>query len=406
MKNKQSMVLMPIIFASILLLTGCPRPQPPFQLINVSVDNPYANIGETVTLSWDYENPDLLQGQRFDRIKLLFQGVSQPIQQELSLNDRSASFEFTGPVTLYLEALSTSGNFSNIAVDVRFDNSFNLSATIETVEPNYPRLGYTKEASYSNNQGNEIWQNNLVFSQFAGIYDINGNGIIDALANNQSTASFLPAGQAFRGVSFSEFETDQGDFGLGFGFRQGSAFSPLDIDFLSDLPPAAVGDPNFVFGNQTDGIIFGGAMSYNGETVTLKTPEGEIEARTNITSNFEAIFMAIDIRSDNNGAPYIADLHLGNLTQGLIVSVYQGLVTPVLPQSIIGDYNNDYSFPDPNNSNTGIITGDIKGAFISEDKTKANGDLVFIGLAINTVDWQVPFYSDEELFLADTITFN
>ena len=146
-------------------------------------------------------------------------------------------------------------------------------------------------------------------------------------------------------------------------------------------------------------------MSYNGEIITLTTPQGEIEARTNITSNFEAIFLAVDIRSDENGAPYIADLDLGNLTQGLIVSVYQGLVTPTLPQSILGVYDNSYNFPNPD-SNTGIITGDIKGAFISEDKTNANGELVFIGLAVNTVDWQVPFYSDEELFLADTITFN
>jgi hypothetical protein len=366
--------------------TGTFESEPPLRIINLTVNTTQAALNETIQVSWDYENADQLSTHKTILIGHLFEGLTPPAETELPREARSISFPFLGPMTVFIEAESENGEMTNVAFDILFNaDEFFFNASLSTSDPAYPRLGFASGQT----------ERTIEFTNFLGIYEIGeDDGLIDTLANNPDLAGFLPTTESFRALSKSEFESER------FGLVQGSAFPLLDIDFRA-TPEGS----KFTAVSRADALLFAGAAAYDGSVITIKTDNGLVEGRENLTSDVEAIFIAIDIRTDSAGDPFITDVHVGNLAQGLVVSVFHGIVTPALTPSVLGTYQSNYLLGAGGDPELGTAFGQLMGGFISEDKTDINNNLRFIGVGLDKILWNVPFYPDTRLAAVPTVKF-
>lgn len=215
------------------------------------------------------------------------------------------------------------------------------------------------------------------------------DGIIDALQVPE-LASVMPSNESFFGHSFSVEERD------GFKFRLGSAFPILEPGFLS----TAEGGQFLGKQLQSNMVVFAGKIAYDGtETKDKKTSQSY---RKNITQ-FESLFAAIDIRTDANFRLFVSEITLGNVPQGLTVSVFHGdtlfrQMGQVLPNT---------SFLIPQWGQTGEISGSIKASRLGFGVTTNNGrilttplggvDVPGVYVEINNIEWLVPHHHDSQL---------
>lgn len=364
-------------------------PPPQLKFINVQVNKSRALPGDVIEVSWDFESEDLLASQsiRLNAAVLGGTGCFTLIEncdaaaQEccapagLPVNDRFTTFVFGQPCTVQLQAVDTSGNTTSILFDILLDEQFFFTATFDSVTSvDYPRLGF------ESTKGGRI-----NFSSFLGFFEDTGNefaqiGVIDALLPIMSREA------AFRAFSTSVNEVE------GFGMVQGCAYPALDPAFFGTPEGeqfAFNGDPT---DDAADAIIFGGALVYDGEVTTVTSKEGgEIDARFDPTY-IESVFMVIAIRTDRQGAPFISEIQLGNLDQGLVVPLFAGIT----PGRFLGaDHAVSYAFP---NGIPGVIDGHIVDGALGFNVTTAAGDIfpsVFV--EIERVDWNMPFFADTNL---------
>ncbi len=384
---RKMLSLASLIVLTTLGLTGCNRgtfvPQGDLHFTSVTVSQVRATIGDPIEISWDYENVYRLAAQRIKTVRLLFQGLCppdfcpEPIG-ELNTSMREASFIFAGPVTIVLEADDDAGGSTNVVFDIKLDEEFSLQAEVTSTNVQYPRLGYPVGTD----------TRIIEFSQFLGIYELPDDAgvedpVIDWLANNPSVAAFLPPNEAFRALSPGENESN------GFDMRQGSGFPDLDDDFR-DTPDGK----QFTAQTNADVVLFGGALAYDGTVTTIKAAEGEVEARTNVSFCCEAIFVAVDLRTDDNGALHVANIHIGNLNQGLVLSVFYGFTAPVIASTLGSEMSLVYDVQAL--GEVGIIEGFIKGSVLSDDKFTTSGDPLYLSVAVN-LQWYAPFYPDADL---------
>ena len=384
MRKKLSLASLTVL--TMLSLMGCNRgtfvPQGDLRFTSVTVNQVRATVGDQIEISWDYENVDRLAAQQIKTVRLLFQGLCppdfcpEPIG-ELDTSVREASFIFAGPVTIVLEA-DDAGGSTNVVFDIKLDEEFSLQAEVRSTNVQYPRLGYPVGTD----------RRIIEFSQFLGIYELPDDAgaedpVIDWLANIPSVAAFLPPDEAFRALSFGENESN------GFDMRQGSGFPDLDIDFRDTSD-----GQQFTAQTNADVVLFGGALAYDGTVTTIKVAEGEVEARANISFCCEAIFVVVDLRTDDNGALHVANIHIGNLNQGLVISVFDGFTAPVIASTLGSEMSLAYDVPAL--GDVGIIEGFIKGNVLSGDRFTSSGDPLYLSVAVN-LQWYAPFYPDTDL---------
>ena len=382
-------LLLTAVLAALILVacdTGIFTPQPPrdLRIINVMVNTTRATLGEQIVITWDYANADRLSRHQTELVGHYFQTLTQASVTPLALDTRSITFEFAGPLTVVIAAVDESDTWINVVVDILLDpGAFYFSATLATDNIDYPRLGFA----------NGQFRRTIDFSSFLGFYDVGNTGVIDGLETGDLFPG-LSTTQAFRALSPLEFESQN------FGFVQGIAYPFLDPGFKATAEGIQFRDQT-----RANAILYGGATAYDGTPITIKTDAGLVEARENVTSSIEVIFIAIDIRMSDAGVPYIADVHIGNLAQNLVVSIFHGIRAPELFQSTLGEWG---SFTDVgiwSDPSLLIARGWINGGYIEEDKTDLNNDLQIIGLGLEKILWRMPFYPDTRILDVPTITF-
>ena len=388
--NWHARLLMLIMLASLLMLGGCEcqtgatTSRPSFSVTALSVNKTAARIGDRITVRWGYNSGARLGGQTLQLLKLNPAGVvGDPIN--LPTGDRSYSFRFEGPVTIYLLAKETTGKVTTAAMDIKLDSKYAFRMKgVRQSHNGYPRIGMP-----TSGRG----PIDIEFTHFFGIYDGSApnseDGIVDGLQVPE-LASVMPSNESFFGHSFSVEERDH------FKFRLGSAFPVLEPGFLNTVEGGQFLGSRL----QSNMVVFAGKIAYDGtETKDKKTGQ---TYRKNATV-FESMFAAIDIRTDAKFRMFVSEITLGNVPQGLTVSVFHGETLfrekgQVLPNT---------AFFIPQWGQIGEISGAIKGSRLGFGVTTQNGtilttplggvDVPGVYVEIGNIEWLVPHHHDSDL---------
>lgn len=365
---------------------------------DVRVDKTKALAGDSITVKWKFTGEDKLQKQR---IRLLTLGMAGLSTQDISLEKtrRSYTFTFERPTTVVLEATDKSGKATDVAFDVGWDTDYHFTINDLVCTWNqYPRIGHSWRGPRNNGRIS------LTFTEFYGVYekceyDDNGfaieDGVIDDFANDDRISQALPRDQSFFARSWRVEEADR------FGVRLGSAFPFLNMNFLL----TDEGSQFLMSRTNADAFVLAGKIAYYGQTVPVKKGVTNVRLqRDNVA--FEAIFAMIDLRSNEDGSQvYIADVHLGNLEQGLVLSLYHGMEPYPAHERGYGDGSVSYSF-EPG-SEAGNISGHIKGCTVGWGVTTRSGNILtsnvgglevpFVYAGAASIDFYAPFYPDDGL---------
>ena len=283
------------------------------------------------------------------------------------------------------------------AADVRLDQSFHFRAAgVRVHDPRFPRLGQPRIPDGTIIDVRRVppprfssGPFDIDFTSFFGIYEMPPeDGVIDALLE---VADTMPTDASFFARSFDTRE----DASPPFRFTIGSAMPFLDAGFLGGEGAQFFGGPV-----HADAVVFAGKIAYDGED--RRDRKSGQRFRTRIVS-YEPIFAAVDLRSDDAGNFFVADLHLGNSVQGLVVSAYHG--------ANLGRHVGSYDFPSyaiAGLGDVGEISGNIKGSRVAFGVTPRGTSTpvtsVVDGLEldgayvdVDAIDWRVQFLPDTNL---------
>lgn len=364
-----------------LLLAGCgPSNQGTFEAFRVKqfgCDKLRAENGETLTLNWDYGRPEMLKAQKLRFLRLHLSGIAQEIV-DLTLDQRSFTFQFNGPVTVEIQAST-----EEPSEQVPFSPRFSAALTVNKLQdlffrgtfrsgsnsPLFPFLGYTQD-----NQGNLVNQEvTIEFTQFAGFFDANLNGNIDPLSQ------FLPSTEAFRGISVGGVQAQQ------FGFREGPRF-----------PFQLFNNPGI---GRTNGMIYAGAIVMSGQPLPYKAGDGDGVGRASVNTGqaattgalgFDPIFVGLPLLEAGANLT-LADIQLGNLNQRLVTTVFTNPL--LLSTSSLGSINTLTV-----NRQASLSTGNIKGARSGLAVTPTGGGGPFDALVeISSLEWSTEYMRDEDI---------
>lgn len=350
-----------VAITALTTLTGCPEtqgtftPPPALTFANVSSSAGTAAVGEVVDVNWAFNNEELLVAQRARLISLTFAGLSATDFVELPVTDRFLDFEYFGPRMVEIVADDADGVADTVTFEIRPDEQPFMRATVRNGVNGYPRLGATTTRSRTIN-----------FHQFFGAFDPknNANGVLDDIV-----PFGLSTGVPFRGLSFSPNES------VAFDLRQGSSY-----------PLQSILDPTIGVANT---VVYGGGFSYDGTVFNIKTADGNVEGRRG-TTQFEAIYMTVVLQVFETINPVIVDVQLGNVAQGMVVSMNSygmggtGFGTAVLN-------------PASDLLNNGTISGNIKGSTLGMPVTDINGNIFDAFVAVDTIEFNMPYLRDDDL---------
>ncbi len=372
---------------------GTVTPPPSLGLKITNISNATPALGETVTISWEYENPELLEAQGIRVVSLLIDGnlftlqqgclpTYEPGQECLNSDARSTEINFTGPITVFIDSVDNNNQAVTKAVKLKLPNmSFKLSQ-LEFTNPGYPRF-----------TGNNLAE--IEFDKAFGIYanvqqSSSEDGIIDGIASIG-----IPGFDATESDPFFGFSSRPNE-NISFGFRKGSKFPLLDPNFLNSL----TSQQQAWSSNHADGIIYAGLLAINGEAKIIKTASGEATVYTiNSPEPIEPFFVQIDIRSTDLAPStlYISDLHAGNAGQGLVLSAYRGDFDPDVQLGSTGSYSLEINPTDT--LDILASNGDIKGATVGFPivETSAGENLLLVRAGLSATWSNIPFYPDDDL---------
>ena len=373
---------------------GVQHPSVTLDWKRVGVSQTEAAIGDSVQVSWDYVGASKLKAQTVKLIRLSLAGlVSQ--EQVLPRTQRALTFDFDGAVTVVITATDKKNRQIDAAFDVRLDSDFRFRVTgVRETHTGYPRLGQRKIADVTVNgvtsAALDPAQFDIDFTHFFGVYEVPDaagaeDGRIDAIPPALRQA--LPPTRDFFGHSFDVREAATPPF----RFTMGSAFPILDPGFL--LTPEGA---QFVgVRTRCDAVAFAGKVAYDGtERHDSKTG---LTYRKNVVT-FEPIFATVDLRSDDAGDLHVADIDIGNANQGLVLSVFHGLVDGRFVGTTAVSYSGIDFLGD-----VGVLDGDIKGSRVGFGVTTTSGDILATGglpgvfADIDGITWHVPFLPDTNL---------
>jgi hypothetical protein len=378
-------------------------------------DKIVAEIGDTVTIKWDYEDQHLLQDHWVElRVASLFGEIRyDQAHPRTDQEDFECRFEFQGPVTVSITAEDELGDLISVAWDIHLSETYFVRAEVEGLagpaadanghlrfNRTYPNLGYPS-ATQTGQTTNEAV---IEFTHFFGCYDASGDGLIDEFARDPAVARLLPPSLEFRGLSTRPFVSQF------FGFEAGCKFPVLTTGFQSTSDGAAF--PGFT--EPVTALIFGGKIAYDGEETTARVGNDKDGYEETIVHtgelDFEQIFICVAVAVDDAGTPYVADIHIGNLNQGFVVTVFHGPTTGrrmgsgLVSANLNWPYYSDkVGYTLPGWGEVGEMGGWIKGSMLGMncDALSSVGpggvpDTTAL-VRVRDLRWHVPLYPDTDL---------
>ncbi len=358
---------------------------------DLTVSKSKAHVGDSITITWDVDDPADDKHTTITFLSPVLGGIDNQHTVSNDPSTRSVCFKFEGPVTVEIAVDDGMGHSDRVAFDVRLDDGYFFEADVTGMrkylgdsgfawapETQYPNLHYPAGSN----------SKHLVFSNFAGIYDnpppAAENGVIDALVS-----PLAPAGLPFRADSTSGKEP-------GFGMEQGSSYPSLQPAFLE----TPIGQ-QFLGTSRSDSVVFGGAVAYDGEVVDVKSGnEGAIAGYRGSTS-YEAIFLELVYRTDAAGHAFLADALLGNLNQGLVLSIMEPTDISLETGCFVGGQGSLDACP----SQTATYGSDASGQLVVSGSLDAqlgwsvqtaDGDLFWPHVHVSKLTYRMPFYEDND----------
>jgi hypothetical protein len=353
-------------------LTGTFEPIDVWEVASFSSSRLRATAGETVTVDWSFSTDDPVAYQRLCFLYLYFDGIhtecyDHTTEPAIGPDARSVSFQFGGPVSVYLHAEAEDGRTAEAALEVKDAVDAYLTATIENTHATLPYLGQPQTEV----DGALVVGSRAVidFSQFLAVIDADDDGLIDGI-----DPLFQPGNRnAFRARTVDLTEGSDGSF----GYTQGPWF-----------PAQHPADPTLGFSNL---LVFGGAIAVSGEPDTFKGEGGDGTFRRAPTLGFDPIFVQFTYAWRDNGIIDPTDIQVGNLNQGLVTGV-------------IGTGHAAASFGEPHDvaaftvGEAVWIGGDVKGAEAGHFITPVDtGIATPIATLVTDASWQMPIHRDDEL---------
>ena len=374
-----------ILLSSMLILQGqdcMPEPQvflnQDLRFSSVNVNRYQSVVSEVIEISWEYENEDLLTAQKMNRYHLVLRGLEGD-ETDIDPSNRSITFPFTIPVTVVLNAYDDEGLADAVAFDINTEENYYFRVDLNSpsdCDPGYPRMGFD----------NAQRKKQMVFSQFVAFFDPPEaeNALVDELVSD-----FLPTGSFFRAFSSNAYEECCDELGLGyFKSEQGSAYPCTDGWCLGQT--------------HANAMIFGGAIAYDGDIFDVK---GVGQGRQGAEMLFEPVFMAIALRigwvADIED---VAEIQIGNLSQGLIVPLIAG-EEPWYHTRYINTYNFAWEIQgvidggQVYDTGPGTIEGYIKTGLLGWPITPLGyfGDVIDACVEIENVEFSMPLARDDDL---------
>jgi hypothetical protein len=307
----------------------------------------------------------------------------QPNQQPLPcmpVTNRAVEFDFRGPVMFNLIAVDENGKTYEQLVKLKIQG-MSLKVGASLTNAGYPRFG----------SGSIDSLQNIEFERAFGIFEIPGangseDGRINETQTNQVLANLFPVGDPFLLSSNNPNES------LGFGARRGGNFPFLDPGFLFNTPEGAQFQ-----GNRTnsDALIYGGTFGVDGTIEVIKGDNGDVEVITPKFRNYEPFFVQIDLRSTDTQPQrvLISDVHIGNVSQGLVLSTFRGHISPLAPPTV-----GVYELTVDTSQVPLLSTGNVKGALCGFNVSTVNGNDFLPAQATVSVEWiNIPIFPDNDI---------
>ena len=374
--------------------TGTITPPPELGLRIVTVSDSTPEPGDSVTITWDYENPDLLEMQGVRIVSLLLNGNIATLQQGclpnyepnqacMSQNQRAVQIDFRSPITVIVDSIDTDNRVTSKAVKLRIPGmSFRLTQLAPT-NPGYPR--FTGDIT-----------DNIEFDKAFGIYarvnqSSEENGVIDHLANI-SIPGFNQT-DTFFGFSYGADESTR------FNFRNGTSFPLLNINFINTLAPGQ----QIWQSPYADGVIYAGMLGISGDAEAVRTNSGEDAIVHSLSADavIEPFFVQIDIRSTDQEQTtlFISDLHAGNSTQGLVLSSFLGDFDPGVELGNLGDHGIEITASSNNTPDILLSNGVISRATVGFPvlRTNTGEQLLLVRAGISATWNNIPLFPDDDL---------
>jgi len=182
-----------VLVLGLALWGGC-EDEEEFKITSFRASKLEAEAGETVTISWSYEQEDSLTSQQLKFLTLTFTGIAERAVT-LGNGERSHQFRFEGPVDLILEAEGGSAS-DKAALSIGQVQDFYFHMGVSSSDPRYPYLGYPEItdggggcAGASTGYARSM---TLKFEKFFAFYDDPENALVD------DVTTILPRENFFR----------------------------------------------------------------------------------------------------------------------------------------------------------------------------------------------------------------
>jgi hypothetical protein len=408
----------------LLYTSGCgtttppPSQEEPLPFVSIKrVSNASPEIGERVTISWQYrqdvqprQGPDLAR-QVIQLISLTIDGgffvdtrgclpaghvflYGHPPGECLSLEQREFRFDFAGPVLFRLLAFPDEG-----------PDGDGMHALIRAIKFTLPNMSFEFSVHHLQDRrypyifgggGGE-------FERAFGIYEVSDatgeeDGIIDEFGPGTQLGQAFPTnvetldGQNLMPVFFGSSSMQEES--QHFGFRRGGNFPLLQEGFL-DTP-----NGQFFRDIKTHAniIILGGSIrfdqAFDPEKELVKADNGD-EVLVTSASNLQPFFIQIDVRSaDVDPRQYvICDIHIIAPSQGLVLSTFVDHNSPLSPPTLGANQI------DVNDSPSVLMSsGMIKDALTGFDILTSRGVSYRPAQAKVSVEWSnIPIYPDNDI---------
>lgn len=393
-----------------LALQGCVPTINPLVPIRIEIDDvvsPQSQIGDEVEIRWSYPSSLLPEKQDYVLVRHTILGS---VREEIDLeeDDRSLTFTFQGPTTVFVRAFEDEDEtepFSEVAVEIRYDTDYFFEALVTTSVPatgdpvstvlaetaarNYPRLDYPA-ASFT--QPESSFTKRIRFTSFLGIRNQFPDEFIDFFVLN---APQFELNSPFRMVSLTRNEAE------GFDAVEGVAFPEICHEALVPERCHASADPPDTFKSisHANALVFGGALAYGGTPETVITSkDGSTIVYRDPETEGEPIFMLIALSSglantffDETGKLEVVDIFVGNAAQKLVLSAFWGTSQS---DADLGEPEADYETVGPENL---TLKGSIKDAYIIDTLELDLFEKFPLNFRITDASWNVPFRRDDDL---------
>jgi hypothetical protein len=396
-----------LLIAICLPLLGCPQPPPPalgLKIVDVVREQPTdgdPDRREKITVTWSYDTPGRLKRQVIRLHSMNFDGgifsltrgclpeellsPGEAVGECLPLDKVSHTFRFPGPSTFHVFAIDDADNRFEKFVKLTIPNLTVRLSVVAATDPNYPRLPQQRTDEKSAGE--------IVFEKAFGVFSVDDaqgdDPRINGLTTDPQLAVLFSPGNVFYFESNAPVEEQNNN---AFAATRGAQFPSLPNEFLGSPGGAQFRNVRSL----ADVVILALGVGVEGTIETLKSKSGDVQVITGKLQPLFPIIVQVDVRSSQDGTNtlFCADMHLGNVAQGLGIAAFRNHVSPVVKGTLGTCQTQFLQVPGFGPGTNGGADGVVAGLVL----TTRTGDVLNPAQVQFNLRWtNVPLFSENDL---------